>query len=398
VEPFPNTGSTSEEEELPVHDERVRSQGGQIGASAARSRLRSWGRHAATVATCAALVAGVAACGGSDDDSASTSAGGSGGSTTAAPSETVAVSRKGIVEFQTPEAGSGRGLKLGYIALGDSVPFGKLVTDGMKQAADQAGAELVVCDSQLDGQKALDCAKSFRTQGVQGYLNFQVDQKLAPAVCAAGPRGPVIAIDIVQRPCQIAFMGAANEYAGFLGGQALGRFAKDRWNCDYDAYVSLESTASPDASAQRMGGYRKGFQSECPGELKNEKVLDADRTDTARTKMTDTLTTLPGQSRIVVVGLNDDGILGALAAAKTAGRSGDIYVSGQGADPSSWCQIKTNPNWVADTGYFPERYGQIGIPYLIRAVKGETVPTELLVPHELVTAENVDSLYHPTDC
>jgi ribose transport system substrate-binding protein len=366
-------------------------------------RARALGRAAVALGACAALVVGVAACGSSDDEgdggtatsAATAPADGGAGETTAAA--TPAVSRRGIVAFEVPRAGSGRGLKLGFIALGDSVPFSKLVTDGMKRNAAAAGAELVVCDSQLDGQKALDCAKSFKTQGVQGYLNFQVDQKLAGAICAAGPDGPVIAVDIVQRPCQVAFMGAANEYAGFIAGEAMGRFAKERWDCDYDAYVSLESTASPDASAQRMGGYRKGFQSVCPGELKNEKVLDADRTDTARTKVTDTLTTLPGQKKIIVVALNDDGVLGALAAAKTAGRGGDVYVSGQGADPSSWCEIKQNPNWIADTGYFPERYGEIGIPYLIKAVKGERIQDELLVPHELVTAQNVDRLYSP-DC
>ncbi|MBB4663270.1 sugar ABC transporter substrate-binding protein [Conexibacter arvalis] len=362
-----------------------------------RGRATTIGRRALALGACVALGVGVAACGSSDDDGDAT---GTAAATTAAttPAETPTAPREGIVEFETPEPGSGRGLKLGFIALGDSVPFSKLVTDGMKRAAKAAGAELVVCDSQLDGQKALDCAKSFRTQGVEGYLNFQVDQKLAGAVCAAGPDGPVIAVDIVQEPCQIAFSGAANEYAGFIAGEAMGRFAKERWNCEYDAYVSLESTASPDASEQRMGGYRKGFQSVCPGELKNEKVLDADRTDTARTKMTDTLTTLPGQEKIIVVGLNDDGILGAIAAAKTAGREGDIYVSGQGADPSAWCGIKTNPNWIADTGYFPERYGEIGIPYLIKAVKGERIPEQLLVPHELVTADNVDELYSPRGC
>lgn len=278
------------------------------------------------------------------------------------------------------------------------MPFGKLVTDSMRKNAKAADAELVVCDSQLDGQKALGCARNFKTQGVQGYLNFQVDQKLAGAICNAGPDGPVIAVDIAQEPCQQAFMGAANEYAGFIAGEAMGKFAKREWNCDYDAYVSLESTASVDASRQRMGGYRKGFQSVCSGELKNEKVLDADRTDAARTKFTDTLTALPGAHKIVVVSINDDGILGAVAAAKTAGRLKDIYVSGQGADPSAWCEIESNENWIADAAYFPERYGEIGIPYLIRAVKDEKVPEQLLVPHELVNRDNIDRFYDVKGC
>lgn len=364
---------------------------------------RAWRAWAAIVVAAGALALGVAACGGGGDDSSSGDSGAAassngGGQSHADIDALLEQAKKGVVQFQTPKPGSGKGMKLGYIALGDQVPFSKLVTDGMKKNAAAAGAQLIVCDSRLDGQTALDCAKNFKTQGVEGYLNFQVDQKLSAAICKAGPDVPVIAVDIVQQPCQDAFMGAANEYAGIIAGKAMGEYAKQHWNCDYDAYVSLESTASVDASKQRMGGYRKGFQAVCPGELKNEKVLDADRTDTARTKMTDTLTALPGQHKIVVVAINDDGILGALAAAKTAGRDKDIFVSGQGADPSAWCGIKNNPNWVADAGYFPERYGEIGIPYLIKAVKGEKIPDQLLVPHQLVTGENIDKLYDVTDC
>ncbi len=364
---------------------------------------REWRRWSAALAAAALLALTFAACG--DDEEPES--GGSGNQAAAAEDGAAAKAeldaaleqaRQGVVEFETPKAGSGDGLKLGFIALGDQVPFSKLVTDGMKQAAQAAGAELVVCDSRLDGQVALDCARNFKTQQVDGYLNFQVDQALSEAICKAGPDVPVIAVDIAQEPCQVAFMGAANEYAGIIAGQAVGEFAKAEWDCDYDAYVSLESTASVDASKARMGGYRKGFQSVCPGELKNERVLDADRTDTARTKMTDTLTALPGQKKIVVVAINDDGILGALAAAKTAGREGDIYVSGQGADPSAHCEIKNNPNWIADAGYFPERYGEIGIPYLIKAAKGETVQKDLLVPHELINADNIDEHYELTDC
>ena len=369
-----------------------------------KRRARAWGRWVAIAAALAVLALGAAACGSDDEDEGGGGAASSQTDDAAAEKAqaeleaTLTQAKEGVVEFEPIKAGSGEGLKLGFIALGDQVPFSKLVTDGMKKVAAEAGAELVVCDSRLDGQVALDCARNFKTQGVEGYLNFQVDQALSEAICKAGPDVPVLAVDITQKPCQISFVGAANEYAGIIAGQAMGEFAKSEWNCEYDAYVSLESTASVDANKQRMGGYRKGFQAVCPGELKNEKVLDADRTDSARTKMTDTLTALPGQKKIVVVAINDDGILGAIAAAKTAGRESDIYVSGQGADPSAWCEIKNNPNWVADAAYFPERYGEIGIPYLIKAVKGEEIQEDLLVPHELINGDNIDDYYELKDC
>jgi ribose transport system substrate-binding protein len=310
---------------------------------------------------------------------------------TEATEEPAADRPAGVVDFEEAVPGSGEGLKLGYISLGDSVPFVKLVSDSIKREAEAAGAELVFCDSQVDGQKALDCARNFKTQGVQAYLNFQVDQALAGAICEAGPQVPVIAIDIVQEPCQVSFMGAANEYAGNVAGEAIGKFAKDTWNCEYDAYISLESTSAVDANRLRMGGTREGFTKHC--EIKNERILDADRTDPARTKFADVLTALPGAKKIIVVAINDDGLIGALAAARTANRVNDIYLAGQGADPTSHCEILNNPNWIADAAYFPERYGEIAVPYLIRAAKGETIPEEILVPHEAITKDNIAEFY-----
>jgi ribose transport system substrate-binding protein len=302
------------------------------------------------------------------------------------------------VAFQNAVPGSGKGLKLGYISLGESVPFVRLVSNGIKAQAKRAGAQLVFCDSALDAAKALDCAKTFKTQGVQGYLNFDVFQNASASICKAGPQVPVIAIDIHQKPCERAFMGANNLYAGYIAGKAVGQYFKRHFNCKYDTYVSLESSAAGVVNDQRMGGYRQGFTSVC-GTIHNLKKIDgADRIDPARTKFADALTALPSQHHIIVVSINDDGIEGALAAAKTSGRVNDLYVSGQGADPSAWCLIKNNKQWVADSAYFPEKYGMIGIPYLIKIVKGQTIPKQLYVPHVLITGANITRYYKPKNC
>jgi ribose transport system substrate-binding protein len=302
------------------------------------------------------------------------------------------------VAFQNAAPGSGKGLKLGYISLGESVPFVRLVSNGIKAQARRAGAKLVFCDSALDAAKALDCAKTFKTQGVQGYLNFDVFQNASASICKAGPQVPVIAIDIHQKPCEKAFMGANNLYAGYIAGKAVGTYFKSQFQCKYDTFVSLESSAAGVVNDQRMGGYRQGFTSVCGAIHDLKKIDGADRIDPARTKFADALTALPGQSHIIVVSINDDGIEGALAAAKTAGRVNDLYVSGQGADPSAWCLIKTNKQWIADSAYFPEKYGQIGIPYLIKLVKHQRVPKELYVPHVLITGANITRYYQPHNC
>jgi ribose transport system substrate-binding protein len=297
---------------------------------------------------------------------------------------------------EAPASEAPAAFKIGYISLGDSVPFVKLVSDGIKDAAADAGQELLFCDSEIDAAKALACAQNLKVQGAQGVLNFQVFQDSSPEICAAYGDVPTIAIDIVQPPCQIAFMGANNREAGRMAGAAIGKYAKDTWDCDYTAYVSLESTAAGAANTDRMGGYRDGFKEFCEIPADKERVLDgADRTDPALEQMTNLLGALPGD-KIIVVAINEDGILGAIGAANTLGRQTDLYYSGQGTDPSIWKDIACNPNYIASTAYFPERYGTLLIPNMVKALQGETIPENIFTEHEIITKDNIRTVYPET--
>lgn len=286
--------------------------------------------------------------------------------------------------------------KIGYISLGDSVPFVKLVSDGIREEAEKAGQELLFCDSEIDAAKALACAQNLKVQGAQGVINFQVFQDSSPEICAAYGDLPTIAIDIVQPPCQVAFMGADNREAGRLAGAAIGEYAKTTWDCDYTAYVSLESTAAGAANTDRMGGFRDGFKEFCEIPADKERILDgADRTDPALEQMTNLLGALPGD-RIVVTAINEDGILGAIGAANTLGRQTDLYYAGQGADPSAWKEIACNPNYIGTTAYYPERYGTLLIPNMIKLLQGETIPENIFTEHEIVNSENIREIYPET--
>ena len=136
-----------------------------------------------------------------------------------------------------------------------------LVRKGIQRAAKQNGVDLVVCDSNLDAQKAIQCAAQFKTQGVQGILNFQLDATAAPRVCAAGPKVPVVAIDIHQPPCETVFFGADNYGAGHLAGVADGKFAKTKWNCKIDALLSVNSPTAGKVVQDRERGAIEGFKS-----------------------------------------------------------------------------------------------------------------------------------------
>lgn len=304
-----------------------------------------------------------------------------------------------VAQFADIEAGSGEGLTIGFTQLGLGVPFTEALQKGMVAAAETAGVNLVTCDSKFDAAAALDCARQFRTQNVDGLVTFQADAAAAANICAEGPQVPVIAIDIEQQPCQTAFVGAANTYAGQIVGYAIGQYFKENFDCQYDAFVSLESLAVGVVNDMRMGGMREGFAQVC-GEVQNLRVIDTGaggQADAAQRQMTDTLTALPGAQKIIVVGINEDVVTGALAAARSQNRTENLYLGVQNFDPGN-CQIWTAPHFIASAAYFPEKYAQLILPNLIKAVKGETIAKQILVPHEVVTKDNMMQLYPETNC
>ena len=75
-------------------------------------------------------------------------------------------------------------------------------------------------------------------------------------------------------------------------------------------------------------------------------------------------------------------------------------MGGQGADPTSWpylCGKTPFKNWVADTAYFPERYGDTVVPLLLSLIDGQKEPKFVYINHRVVTPANIKLIY-PSAC
>lgn len=292
-----------------------------------------------------------------------------------------------------------KAMKVGYISLGEAIPFVSLVTNSIKdEAAKVPGLEIIVCDSEIDAAKALACGQNLKVQEVQAVLNFQLFEDSSPEVCAAYGGLPTIAIDIVQAPCQVAFMGADNTLAGTIAGKYVGDALKAENDCTYGAVVTLDTKGAGATTLARMNGMIAGFEEAC-GTIDPAKFKSIDvggTTDLALEKFGNQLSAIAPGGIIVVLSLNDDMSLGAFAAARTAGREAELRLAGQGADPTSWKEIACNPYWLADTAYFPERYGTILIPAVVDLLNGKTIPENLFTKHDTVTKDNVRTLFPDT--
>lgn len=301
----------------------------------------------------------------------------------------------------------GEGRTVGFGNLGESVPFAVLVREGIESAAAECNLQVVNADNELDASIALANAQNFTSQGVDGVIEFQVVAEASGSICEELGDVPVIAIDIAHPECAV-FMGADNRVAGEITGTGAGELAAAEWDCDIDRIVTFEGFAAGQVNIDRLNGSIAGVQSVCPdveyGDFEEwapehpDSVitrLDADRTDPAFEQGRDWLTANPDAERIVALCINEDSCTGFHSAVQAAGRDGQVAFASNGADPSAHDLIRSDPWYVGAAGFFPEDYGDLVIPNIIRMMNGEEPESDpLLMEHVFINSENIDEYYN----
>jgi ribose transport system substrate-binding protein len=292
--------------------------------------------------------------------------------------------------------------KIGFANLTEDIVFTQLVGQGMEQAAKAAGnIELVKADNKLDGATALANANNFVTQGVDGVVEFQTDEKFGNVIMDKfrAKNIPVIAIDIPMPGA--TFFGADNYKAGLMAGEAAAKYANDNWGGAVDAVLLLELPQSGAIPAARMQGMLEGLQNNLKTKVDDKMVfhLDSKNTqDEAFKVVGDTLPKIPNAKHIVGMTINDGTGLGTIAALEAAGRKGQDIVVGQGADPSGQAEMmKPGSIYLGATGYFPEKYGSKIIPAMLDALNCKPLPPSIYVDHVFITKDNLCQLYPDSD-
>src|SRR5437773_3169276 len=109
------------------------------------------------------------------------------------------------------------------------MPFSEGVRESLQAAANSAGVDLLVLDNHYDAQIAVRNAEEFVRQQVDLVIEFQIDQRIAPAIAdkiaAAGI--PMIAIDIPHP--HATYFGVDNYRVGYETGEMLARYAVQQW-------------------------------------------------------------------------------------------------------------------------------------------------------------------------
>jgi ribose transport system substrate-binding protein len=274
-------------------------------------------------------------------------------------------------------------------------PFSQAVTEGLIEEAGKQRIELLVTDNRYDAEQAVRNAEWMIAQKVDFAIEYQIHYRVAPLLAElfAKARIPTMAIDIPQ-PGAVYF-GADNYHAGLIGGEALGRFAQNKWRGKVDRLVLLEIRQAGPTPHTRISGTLRGLRNVLPN-LNAGIVVHRDGKGTEEGSYLTLMKILRGCSprdRLLIAAANDSSALGALKAVQECGHQQRAAIIGQGfnPDPRFETEMRTpDSSFIGTVAYFPEKYGSKIIPLVLRWLNHEQVLPSNHTHHILVTKHNID--------
>jgi ABC-type sugar transport system substrate-binding protein len=272
-------------------------------------------------------------------------------------------------------AQSGKPFKVGMAVGGQSaLDWQKYQGDVARALAQQRGWDYVELSNNADGPTAVNNADLFIQDGVNAVIEFNGQPSVNPVLAQkfGDANIPVITYDIAQPG--FYFVGIDNQAAGLAGGQALGQIAKDKWNCQPDLVISAEGEGAGIVNTWRTGGMRDGIKQVCP-DIPDDKYVSFESNGQAAVGLPaarDLLAAHPEAQKMLVVGINDGGVLGAIQAAEQLGR--DQEMIGWGQDGSFITGPNVDPHLAGSVFYFLEGYAVYSFTKVLDAIAAGTPP------------------------
>lgn len=282
-----------------------------------------------------------------------------------------------------------RKVRFGFGGESSEMPFSEAVRESLVAAASSAGVDLLVLDNKYDAATALRNAEEFVREGVDLVIEFQIDQRIAPAVADkihdAGI--PLIAVDIPHP--HATFLGVDNYRVGFEAGVCLAQHAKSHWNGKVSWVVGVDIQEAGPLVHSRITGAFAGVRSklsalrdECFVLLNGEGLRGK-----SHRLMLDFLRRHPKDHGILVAASTDTSGLGALQAVREAKREKDVVIVGQDCIREALDEMSVPGSpFIASVSHEAESYGPLLIRLGLAILNGQMVPPYNYVKHRLVAA------------
>lgn len=282
-----------------------------------------------------------------------------------------------------------RKVRFGFGAESAEMPFSEAVRESLAAAAASAGVDVLVLDNKYDATTAISNAEEFVRQQVDVVIEFQIDQRIAPAIADKihGAGIPLIAVDIPHP--HATFIGVDNYRVGYEAGAFLAQYAKNNWRGEVSWAVGLDIKEAGPLVHSRITGAFAGIRSKL-SELRDERyvLLDGEGLRGKSHKlMSDFLARHNKDRGILVAAATDTSALGALQAVREAKRERDVAIVGQDCIPEALDELQVPGTcFIASVSHEAASYGPQLIQLGLAILNGQMVPPYNYVKHKLVAS------------
>ena len=272
------------------------------------------------------------------------------------------------------------------VTINQQALFFNQINDGAKQAADKAGAKLVIFNANNVAAAQNSAIEDYIAQKVDGIVLIAIDVNgVKPAITAAKKAGiPVVAIDArIPDGDNAAFIGVDNKGAGEEIGKYFADYAKTKMGGS--AKVGIVGALNSFIQNQRLDGFKTAAQG--TGVKFLDTVDGQNIQDVALTAAENLMTANPDMNALYATG--EPALVGAISAVTSQQATGKVKVFGW--DLTAQAIKGIDEGWiVAVVQQDPFQEGVAGVETVLKIKKGETVSPSIDIPVTIVTKDNVD--------
>ncbi len=286
-------------------------------------------------------------------------------------------------------------IKIAYVANMLSHEFYQRCIIGMEQAAAENGIELLIADSNSDVMQQVSHLETYADQAIDAIVMSPIDPlALAGGVKKAADNGIPTVTESNSVEGAVTMVGAYWKTNGQKMGEWTGQYLLDH---NMEANVLIIGFPSFEDTVNVEAGFVEKLEE---SGVKINKIISVDGQAFKEKSLqvaTDALTANPDIN--VIMGINDDSILGAIQAAKAMGMDLSKMVTlthGLEGNPACVAMIEEK-TLTAAYALFPELYGQSMIKAVLKAIAGEDLPELYESPMTMITQENIGTFYKKAD-
>ena len=263
-------------------------------------------------------------------------------------------------------------------------PFFIAMQKGAEDAAEELGVELTVTSADFNLEDQVNNIDTELQKNVDAILVNPIDSEaLAPTVTQALNQGvSVISVDINVVGADVtSFVASDNTEIGRMAAESIIE------QIDGEGKVAILGWPTITSTRDRQTGFEEAIAAE-PG----IEIVATSGEATERTKALDAAENIlqSNPDLDAIFGVNEAGALGALAAVDAQGRSDEVAIIGVDATPDLLAAVKDETAVKAAIAQDPYQMGKTAVELAVAELDGESVESNVAVPIDLVTVDNVD--------